>query len=396
MRSAVTATRARRPSRLPLTIRALAVAASAVLLLVLTLGARTAAAEQPVVRAVLFYSTSCPHCHQVITYDLPPLQRQYGTSLQIAALDVSTATGSQLYEAAMAHYGVSGDRRGVPALYAGGQVLVGSYEIPRFFPSLVESLLEKGGSEWPAIPGLEPVVSNPAAIPTLPPYAADLGLEPSEQTSPLSEAIDRAAEDPAGSTLSIIVLLGLIACLVWSGSVAWRSDPARIGPPSRLIPLVALVELAVAAYMASVEVGGSAAVCGPVGDCNRVHQSEYAWLFGLLSVGLLGVAGSLTVLATWVVGRLTEGTLARLGRLGLQAASAFGVAFSAYLTFLEPFVIGATCAWCLTSAVLMAAILVLATASMWPQPAPAAPTGPTPRRRRSRRAGAGYGRGRPL
>jgi uncharacterized membrane protein len=37
----------------------------------------------------------------------------------------------------------------------------------------------------------------------------------------------------------------------------------------------------------------------------------------------------------------------------------FGTLFSIYLTFLEPFVIGATCAWCLTSAVLMAALLAL-------------------------------------
>jgi len=387
MRSAVTTTPASRPSRLPLTVRALALAASAALLLALTVGARTAAADQPVVRAVLFYSTSCPHCHKVITYDLPPLMREYGSSLQIAALDVSNDVAYQIYEAAMVRYGVTGNRRGVPALYVDGQVLVGSEEIPRILPGLVESLLEQGGSEWPAIPGLEPVVSNPAAIPTLPPYAADLGLEPSEQTSPLSEAIDRAAEDPAGSTLSIIVLLGLVSCLVWSGSVAWRSNPALIGPPSRLIPLIALVELAVAAYMASVEIGGSAAVCGPVGDCNRVHQSEYAWLFGLLSVGVFGVAGSLVVLSTWAVGSLAGGTLALLGRLGLLAASAFGVAFSVYLTFLEPFVIGATCAWCLTSAILMGTILVLATVSMWPQPTPRAPT---PRRRRSRRAGAVY------
>ena len=37
----------------------------------------------------------------------------------------------------------------------------------------------------------------------------------------------------------------------------------------------------------------------------------------------------------------------------------FGTLFSIYLTFLEPFVIGASCAWCLASAVLMTAILVM-------------------------------------
>ncbi len=31
----------------------------------------------------------------------------------------------------------------------------------------------------------------------------------------------------------------------------------------------------------------------------------------------------------------------------------FGTVFSIYLTFLEPFVTGATCAWCLTSAMMI-------------------------------------------
>jgi len=40
-----------------------------------------------------------------------------------------------------------------------------------------------------------------------------------------------------------------------------------------------------------------------------------------------------------------------------------GTLFSAYLTFLEPFVIGATCAWCITSAVIMAVLMVLSAAT---------------------------------
>ncbi|MGQ9681477.1 MAG: hypothetical protein ACUVX9_02950 [Anaerolineae bacterium] len=39
--------------------------------------------------------------------------------------------------------------------------------------------------------------------------------------------------------------------------------------------------------------------------------------------------------------------------------------FSTYLTFLEPFVIGTTCAWCLTSVVCMAPILLLAAGPGW-------------------------------
>jgi uncharacterized membrane protein len=36
-----------------------------------------------------------------------------------------------------------------------------------------------------------------------------------------------------------------------------------------------------------------------------------------------------------------------------------GVLFSIYLTFLEPFVIGATCMWCLSSAIVVTLIMLL-------------------------------------
>jgi uncharacterized membrane protein len=39
--------------------------------------------------------------------------------------------------------------------------------------------------------------------------------------------------------------------------------------------------------------------------------------------------------------------------------TAIGTIFSIYLTFLEPFVIGATCAWCLTSAIIMTILMLL-------------------------------------
>jgi uncharacterized membrane protein len=46
--------------------------------------------------------------------------------------------------------------------------------------------------------------------------------------------------------------------------------------------------------------------------------------------------------------------------VALLAGTVSGVAFSIYLTFLEPFVIGATCAWCLTSAILITVLMWLA------------------------------------
>ena len=40
-----------------------------------------------------------------------------------------------------------------------------------------------------------------------------------------------------------------------------------------------------------------------------------------------------------------------------------GTLFSIYLTFLEPFIIGATCAWCLTSSIIMTVLLWLSAGS---------------------------------
>lgn len=40
----------------------------------------------------------------------------------------------------------------------------------------------------------------------------------------------------------------------------------------------------------------------------------------------------------------------------------FGTLFSLYLTYLEPFVIKAVCAWCLTSAVIITLLMLVNTA----------------------------------
>jgi len=108
-----------------------------------------------------------------------------------------------------------------------------------------------------------------------------------------------------------------------------------------------------------VEVGGSEAVCGPVGDCNTVQQSEYARLFGVIPIGLLGVVGYALTMLLWGVTRLDRGRLADVAAVLLFAGVVSGVLLSAYLTFLEPFVIGASCAWCLGSAVIITVLLWL-------------------------------------
>ncbi|TEU15739.1 MAG: hypothetical protein E3J21_12455 [Anaerolineales bacterium] len=113
-----------------------------------------AQAEEPVMRAVLFWSKTCPHCHVVINETLPPLEAKYGEQWQIELIETSEPAGYELYRAALETYDVPPDRQRVPALFIGDHHLVGSVEIPQILPGLIEQYLDAGGVDYPDIPGL--------------------------------------------------------------------------------------------------------------------------------------------------------------------------------------------------------------------------------------------------
>jgi uncharacterized membrane protein len=68
---------------------------------------------------------------------------------------------------------------------------------------------------------------------------------------------------------------------------------------------------------------------------------------------VLGVAGYVAILAAWSWGRLRNDGLAAYAPLAVFAMTVIGLLFSLYLTYLEPFVIAAVCAWYLASSVIM-------------------------------------------
>ena len=308
-------------------------------------GRPAAAAPAPLVRAVMFWSDSCPHCHFVLDEVLPPLQERYGQQLTVHLIQLRTQADFQQFQEIVAASGLSPASTGVPLLLIGDAVLVGSRQIPAELPGLIEYHLARGGVDYPPLPGLAPLLPGAAAGPAV-------------------EAVSTPVPAPArdGFGAAIAVLVGLVLALLYTGL---RLFDARSGEGPRLplprleraVPLLAAAGLLVAGYLAYVETQGIPAVCGPVGDCNAVQTSSYAYLLGV-PIGVLGVAGYLAVLGVWLWAR--HHSQGRRGPLLLVGVAAVGSFFSAYLTYLEPFVIGAVCAWCLTSAVIMM-LLLLAT-----------------------------------
>jgi uncharacterized membrane protein len=162
--------------------------------------------------------------------------------------------------------------------------------------------------------------------------------------------------DPLANSIAVLVLLGMLATVIIVAAYYIRgSSPAKPWP-AWLIAALSIVGLGVAIYMTYIETTHAEAVCGPVGDCNSVQQSPYATLFGFLPVGILGAIGYATILILWVIRQYGSEKLRNTATILIFALSGFGILFSIYLTFLEPFVIGASCVWCISSAIVMTLI----------------------------------------
>ena len=342
----------------------------------------------PVVRVVFFFSPSCGHCEYVINEVLPGVFEDYGGepsvffdeslpqgevpfyemtngTLDILFGDVTIQEAADLYQADTERHNVPDGRMGVPRLVVLDDYYVGSAEIPEELPGIIEAGIAAGGIPWPDIAGIEDAI---ASVPGMAEGNQPISGEPTDDPAaaiPDSEdqtVAERFGNDPVGNSLAVLVLVAMIVSLIAVPILTGRGTLTKT--PDWLIPVLAVIGIGVSIYLGSVEASGTEAVCGPVGDCNAVQQSEYATIFGI-PIGILGVVGYGILLVGWIVAKTTRSRVADLGMVLAAAVAIGGTLFSIYLTFLEPFVIGATCMWCLTSAVAITGLLWLTAGPGW-------------------------------
>ncbi len=375
-------------------------------------------AQVPVVHVVLFYSSSCIHCAEVIADVVPPLRDQFGDSLDLLYVDVSGGQGAALFRAAGDALSVPDNLKGrVPTVVIGSNVLVGSDQIEGRLEGLIAEGMAAGGVPLPAIPGMLEYDAHIRALKASQALTSSGEVNaPPLHNSPWSE---RFQHDLIANLFAIGVLALQIASLVvWTLthlsaqrkrdatlpgwlrqtrmvilSVVWlallsaaftltagadqsaqatctafavngllvmglpilyyhrqRSQSTEALSTWNLL-LLALAGLLVAGYLTRVEVGQNTASCGALGQCNSVQSSQYARLAGT-PVGVLGMIGY-ALLAAAVLGARFVSVWQRQTVWAVRLIAAGGILFSTVLTFLEPFVIGATCLWCVTSALIM-------------------------------------------
>jgi len=127
----------------------------------------------------------------------------------------------------------------------------------------------------------------------------------------------------------------------------------------RLTALVALVGVFVALYLALYKAGVIGTLACGTGGCETVQLSKWANLAGI-PVAVWGVGYYLAVFVVALAGTTERwGRAAKLPLL-LLVLTGWGVLFSAWLTYLELFVINAICRYCVVSAVLAVIVFVLA------------------------------------
>ena len=116
--------------------------------------------------------------------------------------------------------------------------------------------------------------------------------------------------------------------------------------------LLSLAGLFISAYLYLYKIGKIGTLACGTGGCETVQLSPWSRFAGV-EVSLLGLVGYAGLLGV---------SLAALqpAWAGLVALAGVGVLFTAYLTFLELFVIHAICRWCVGSAVIILAIFVVA------------------------------------
>ena len=130
-----------------------------------------------------------------------------------------------------------------------------------------------------------------------------------------------------------------------------------------LMIVLSLAGLGVSLYlMWGYTAPGATLACGDSHGCETVKNSVYANLMGV-PLPMLGILSYVTLLSL-VIGQNQTAVINRgwsaYFALAIFGLSLMGVLYSAYLTYIELFVIYAICRWCVASAIIMVAIFLLA------------------------------------
>ena len=127
----------------------------------------------------------------------------------------------------------------------------------------------------------------------------------------------------------------------------------------QLISLISLAGIFVGVYLSLYKFGVIGSLVCNVGSCEKVQSSRYSVFLGL-PVATWGIGFYLLMFALSVASLQDRFAESSGLSLAMFALAAWGVLFTAWLNYLEAFVINAWCEWCLGSAAMVLLLFILA------------------------------------
>jgi uncharacterized membrane protein len=125
--------------------------------------------------------------------------------------------------------------------------------------------------------------------------------------------------------------------------------------------LVSLLGLFLGTYLTLYKFGFIGELACNVSSCEQVQTSRWSMFLGL-PVATWGLGFYAATLAMSIIGVQERFEDSRQLSVAMLGMSAVGLAFTAWLNYLEAFVIDAWCEWCIASAVMVLVLFLLALA----------------------------------
>lgn len=180
-------------------------------------------------------------------------------------------------------------------------------------------------------------------------------------TAPGGRAAARESDERSDERSDALVAAGGDAAGAAHASDALEPEPpVPAAPIGRMgIAALSLIGLMISIYMSLYKLGVFGVIACGAGDCDRVQNSPWAAFFGV-PVPYIGVLGYGALMAAALTGMQPRFVRDRRIAAVLFGGAAIGLAFSAYLTYLEAAVINAWCRYCIVSAALATLIFLFA------------------------------------
>lgn len=126
-----------------------------------------------------------------------------------------------------------------------------------------------------------------------------------------------------------------------------------------IVAAFALAGIFLALYLLLYKLGMIGELTCSIGSCETVNTSKWATFLGLPVAGW-GVAFYIGMFVLAMASMQLRFAASRTVSAVMLAVTASGLLFSAYLTWIELFVIHAICQWCVVSAVIVFCMFVIA------------------------------------